>query len=143
MRILTLLAVVLFSACQKESVVPPTYELILKATKPQGGTYTFTRIQYTDADLSTKTITNQTSDFSTTLTVKEGFQMSFSVQGTVSVTGSTSPFPPLVSYQFVQVNSGGDKVDLCGQTGGSLSGSRPNYTFSQTFTRTFTTADCK
>ena len=140
---LSILAVLLFAACKKDSPDVITYELTLKATKSSNGSSTFTEIKYMDASKTTQTITNLSTDFSTTFVITDGFPISFSVKGTASG-GTTTALPtPTISYTLEKVTNGTTRESLCNEFEASIKGSNNAYTFEKNFTKVFSSGACK
>ncbi len=139
--LLAVCALSVFGFSCKKGEDPITHELTLKALKPLGAenTTTFTEIKYRDANGDLQTITNSTSDFQTTFTIKSGYTVEFSVQA--NVTGFALP-TGRCSYEIVELENGvrGDKA--CNEDSATVSGSSGNYKISASFNRKFQYGSC-
>ncbi|MBL7817039.1 MAG: hypothetical protein JNL70_18590 [Saprospiraceae bacterium] len=139
--ILTLSSLFLLSDCKKDEDVI-TYELTLTATKSANGSTNFAEIKYADGSKVVQTITNSTTNFSTTFAITANSVISFSVKGTASG-GSTAALPtPLIGYKVEKITNGTVREAVCNEFAASLNGSNGSYSFEKAFTKSFDGSTC-
>jgi hypothetical protein len=133
-------ALMFFSSCEKADVI--SYEIKYKLSKPTIGTTVFNTISYNDGT-SVQTISNSSDDFTKTFAVKSGYNINFSVKGSIT-TAPNSTTPPifLVSYELTEIKNG-ERTSICDDIKGLGSGKNGVYPIDVSFNKTFDGTTCK